>query len=942
MQESKSITEHEKEILSYWQENKTFEKSLEKTKNSKPYVFYDGPPFATGLPHYGHLLASILKDVFPRYQTMKGRYVKRVWGWDCHGLPIESKVEELLKIKGKDEIEKMGVKKFNDACRSQVLKFADEWKNYIDRIARWVDFDNSYKTMDNSYIESVWWAFKELYEKDFLYEGEKILMYCPRCETPLAKSEITMDNSYKNIKDISVVVKLKITNEENTYALAWTTTPWTLPSNLALAVNTDIIYAFVKDKTDQNTYILAKELVDKFYKDSSQYEITKEVRGKELEGITYNPLFDYFKDTPNAFKILLGNFVTAEDGTGIVHTAPAFGEEDNAICRKYNIPMRQPVDEKGKFTDEVTDYKGEYIHDTNEKIVIDLKKSGKAIFSQKIDHDYPFCYRCDTKLMYRALPAWFVNIQKVKSKLLNLNQKINWIPDHLKDGQVTHNITNAPDWNITRNRYWATAIPMWKSEDGDLKVIGSIEELKSLGTNVPDDLDLHKDTLDKIELEIDGKKYKRIPEVMDCWFESGCMPFAQHHYPFENKEFFENNFPADFVVEYIAQTRTWFYYMIAISAILFDKIPFQNVLTTGNILAEDGQKMSKSKNNFEDPLNVIEKYGADTIRFYLLSSPVVQANNMEFSIRNLEEAYKKVTLLTYNMINFYDLYKNIEDVKLKPTEVLDKWIISETSILLKTVDSGLNDYNTSKATTAIRDYIDSLSTWYIRRTRDRFNNKDPQAKATLKYSLENLCKIIAPIMPFTAEKINNTLENAESVHLSDWPKLDNKKIDLKIRENMDLTREIVSQTLRERDKEKISVKWPLPKLTINKKKLDQEYIGILKEETNIKEISFKESNEELRVTLDTNLTPELEAEGFSREITRKIQSLRKEAELIKEDKISLEIISDFNNKIKVHETEIIEKVGTDQISWESNDKNYSHFKVGKIKGHNFKVSLSKI
>jgi isoleucyl-tRNA synthetase len=441
-------------------------------------------------------------------------------------------------------------------------------------------------------MESVWWAFKTLYEKGYLYEGEKILMYCPRCSTPLAKSEISMDNSYKNIKDITVTVKFKLSELKNTYAIAWTTTPWTLPSNLALAVGPELDYVFVKDKSDKNTYVMVKEQLENYYRNSEEYEISKTVKGKELEGQKFDPLFPYFKDNPNSFKIILGDFVTPEDGTGIVHIAPAFGEDDNAICRKYNIPMVQPVDEKGNFTSEVSDYAGKYVHDTNEEIVVDLKKSGKAIMSRKMEHEYPFCYRCDTKLIYRALPAWFVDIQKIKTRLKELNLKINWFPEYLKEGRMQHNIETAPDWNVTRNRYWASAIPIWRSKSGKIKVIGSIEELKSLAKNLPEDkaIDLHKDFLDNIILEIDGVEYKRIPEVLDCWFESGSMTFAQFHYPFENKEFFDSHFPAQFVVEYIGQTRAWFYYMMVLSAILFDKIPFENVLTTGTILAEDGKK----------------------------------------------------------------------------------------------------------------------------------------------------------------------------------------------------------------------------------------------------------------------------------------------------------------------------------------------------------------
>ena len=731
-----NIKEIEEEILKFWGKNNTFKKSLNKTKNGKQYIFYDGPPFATGLPHYGHILASVLKDVFPRFFTMNGRHVERRWGWDCHGLPIENIAEKELGINSKDEIEKIGVKKFNDFCRSKVLTYTSEWKKTVDRIGRWVEFDNSYKTMDNNYIESVWWAFKQLYEKKFIYEGEKVLMYCPRCSTPLAKSEITMDNSYKTIKETTIVVKFKLT-DENAYALAWTTTPWTLPSNLALTVNPNLTYVYVKDNDSKETYILAKKLLSNFYKSPSEYKIVKEIKGKTLEGKKYEPLFNYFKDTENAFKFLLGDFVTAEEGTGIVHTAPAFGEEDNTVCRKYKIPIVQPVDERGHFTKEVKDFANQYIFDANLEIIKFLKTNNKAVISRKMEHEYPFCYRCETPLMYRALPAWFVDIQKIKKKLLTLNKKINWIPKFLKEGRVKHNIETAPDWNISRNRYWASAIPVWKSENGKIKVIGSIKELKKYAKNLPKkEIDLHKDYLDKVILEINGEKYKRVPEVLDCWFESGSMPFAQFHYPFENKKFFEKNFPAQFVAEYIGQTRAWFYYMMVLSAILFEKIPFENVLTTGTILTENGEKMSKSKKNFPDPTEIIEKYGVDSLRFYLLQSPVMNADNFNFSEKGVEEVYKKVILLLYNLNNFYSEYKIVKKINKEKLEITDKWILSRLEETGLNVTEDMESYNTIKSCEELRKFIDDLSTWYVRLNRERFNEEDKLAPKILKEILK--------------------------------------------------------------------------------------------------------------------------------------------------------------------------------------------------------------
>ncbi len=938
------IKDIEKEILDFWKKDNTFEKSLKKTKKCKPYIFYDGPPFATGLPHYGSLLPSILKDVFPRFFTMQGRYVQRSWGWDCHGLPIENIAEKDLKINSKDEIEKMGIKKFNDYCRSKVLTYADDWKIYIDKVGRWVDWEGGYKTMDTNYIESVWWAFKQLYEKGYLYEGEKVLMYCPRCSTPLAKSEITMDNSYKIIKDLTVTVKFKLENEKNTYAIAWTTTPWTLPSNLALAVNPKLTYAYVKDKSDGNTYLLAKKLISEFYKSKDEYTITEEVKGKELENKKYEPLFSYFKNNPNSFQFILGDFVTVEEGTGIVHIAPAFGEDDNIISRKYNIPMVQPVDENGKFTNEVKNYAGQIVHDTNEQIVIDLKKSGKAIMSKKMEHEYPFCCRCDTKLIYRALPAWFVDIQKIKTKLIKLNLEINWIPEYLKEGRMQHNISTAPDWNITRNRYWATAIPIWKSKSGKIKVLGSIEELRKFAKNLPKKIDLHKDCLDKVKLKIDNEEYTRIPEVLDCWFESGSMTFAQFHYPFENKDYFDKNFPAQFVTEYIGQTRAWFYYMMTLSAILFDKIPFENVLTTGIILGEDGKKMSKSLNNFPDPLKVLDEYGADTLRFYLLASPVISGENLNFSEKGLRETYKKVILLLYNISNFYKEYQQKGDENYEESDnIMDKWIISRTEELNSMVQEHLEKYNTIKPCAFIKKYVEDLSTWYVRNSRNRFNDNDKNANKTLRYVLEKLTKILAPLIPFVTEKIYQDMNGKnKSVHLENYPKTNGKLINRKLEQEMEIVRSIVSIALRERDKAQIGIRWPLAKATITSAiKPKEELNKIIKEELNIKELDYKKASE-INVILDTKFDKQLEAEGYAREISRKIQAMRKKASLVKSEEIELEILSEFNNKLGSQFDFIKEKVGAISISFDKSNKKFSHSEEGKIKNKSFSIQFNKI
>lgn len=910
------INEQEKAILKFWEKDKTFEKSLKKTEKGESYVFYDGPPFATGVPHYGHILASVLKDAFPRYWTMKGRYVRRVWGWDCHGLPIENIAEAELGIKSKDEIEKMGVKKFNDFCRSKVLTYTSEWKKTITRMARWTEFDNAYKTMDNDYIESVWWAFKQLYEKGFIYEGEKILMYCPRCATPLSKSEIAMDNSYKKVKDQSITIKFKMKDEE-AYFLAWTTTPWTLPSNLALAVNPKLKYLFVEDKSDGTVYILAKELLNKYFKESSEYKIVKEVFGENLKGKEYEPLFPYFEDTKNAFKVVEAEFVTAEDGTGIVHIAPAFGEDDYNVSRENDFGIVQPVDDQGKFTEDVVDFNGEYIFDVNKKIIELLKKDGKIVKIENTEHEYPFCYRCETPLIYRAIPSWFVEIQKIKSKLIKLNKKINWYPEFLKEGRFKHNLETAPDWNISRNRYWASAIPIWKCDCGNKKVVGSIAELKKEAVSLPrKNVDLHKDYLDLVEFKCGcGKKMKRIPEVLDCWFESGAMPFAQFHYPFENKKLFEENFPSQFVAEYIGQTRAWFYYMLVLSTILFDKIPFENVLTTGTILAEDGSKMSKSKNNFPDPSLIFDRYGVDALRFYLLSSGVMNADNFNFSEKGVEEIYKKVMLLIYNVNQFYEPYKqNLKEPK--PVEVIDKWIISRLNEFIKNFSDNFENYNTIKACSEVRSFVDDLSTWYVRRNRERFNKGDKTAVEVLGYVLDRFSKVVAPIIPFVSEKVYQTVNGSDaSVHLQEMPKADLKKIDKKLMEDMSLTRELVSMALKERDRIKIPLKQPLSKIVLTGVKLDKKYLDLILEEVNVKKVEIKKGDE-IKIELDKTMTPELEAEGYAREFSRIVQAYRKELGMKKEQKIYL-ILSTENeeliNFLKTQSEFIMERTNSEKF-----------------------------
>ncbi|MBU2616737.1 MAG: isoleucine--tRNA ligase, partial [Nanoarchaeota archaeon] len=914
-----------------------------------PYVFYDGPPFATGAPHYGHILSSVTKDIFGRFWTMRGKHVDRIWGWDCHGLPIENIAEKELGINSKDEIEKIGVKKFNDFCRGKVLGYDHLWKKFVPRIGRWVDMENAYKTMDNEYIESIWWAFKQLWDKGYVYKGEKILMYCPRCSTPLAKAEIAMDNSYKNVKEDSVVVKFKLKNED-AYALAWTTTPWTLPSNLALAVNPKLDYVYVKDKKTKETYILAKDVVGNFFKEKKEYDVVKEINGKKLEGQEYEPLFDYFKDNKNSFKIILGDFVSSEDGTGIVHTAPAFGEDDYEVCKKYDIKIVQPVDDKGKFTSEVLDFAGEFVHDSNGDVIDFLKKQGKVVLVKRIEHEYPFCYRCDTKLIYRAIPAWFVNIQKIKPRVLELSQKMAWYPEFLKKGRVKYTIETAPDWNISRNRYWATAIPIWMADDGETLVIESIKELKKYAKNLKGKVDLHKDYLDNIVLEKNGKKFKRIPEVLDCWFESGAMTFAQFHYPFENKKKFESSFPAQFVTEYIGQVRAWFYYMLVLSAIIFDEAPFENVVTTGTILAEDGQKMSKSKNNFTDPMILIDKYGVDALRFYLMSSPLMNAENLNFSDKGVDEAYKRVILIAYNALRFYEMGE-CQKAYGKPVikDVTDKWIVSRLNEFGIISKKHLEEYDTVRMCGELRRFVEDLSTWYIRVNRDRFE-EDKSARKVLGYVLIEFSKIIAPVLPFVSESIYQSIEGKKkSVHLEDYPSFSEKSVDRELLGKMETVREIVSSGLKERDKEGLGLRWPLSKAKVIGRdfKLGKDEDVIIKNQLNVKKISYIEGSsniKEINVELDTEQTPELEAEGFARELVRQVQAERKNAGLVKKDFIDLVIQSNDKDLLKkIDGSYISKRVNAKKFFLGgANRKGFGMASKFKIKGKEFQIGFSKI
>ena len=1171
----------EEKVIEFWKERKIFEKSLEKTQEGKPFTFYDGPPFATGLPHYGHILASTIKDVVPRYQTMQGRYVRRRWGWDCHGLPIEEVVERKLGISGKKQIEKIGIKKFNETCRSMVLQYAGEWGRTVERIARWVEFDNSYKTMDTDFMESVWWAFKGIHDQGLIYEGRRVLLYCPRCETPISNFEVAMDNSYKDVSEESVTVKLRLrpgqqfgpyTTKDTAYILAWTTTPWTLPGNVALAVGKDISYTALREKGVPELYILASALVSKVFKDKEIEIVHEDIKGSDLVGLAYEPLFDVpAVKSEKTFRVYPADFVTTEDGTGVVHTAVVYGEDDYALGLKEGLPVVPLLDEKGLFNEKAPEFlRGMYFKDSEKIIKDDLQNRGLLFKREQHVHSYPFCWRCGNVLFYNAIPAWFVNVQKIKTKLLDSNNReINWYPDHLKHGRYEKSVEAAPDWNISRNRYWGNPIPVWKCDACDRReVVGSINELagrtggprnnywimrhgeaesnmfdiidsgqrkflhltprgrkqveasiekfkkelakkgQAIDLVIASDVTRTRETemidvdilqekkaivdprLEEIHLgpaltglrdeaygeryptyrsrfeerpeggeslrdvrarlwdflkdceskyngqnilivtheypswmmaqvaegwsesraiaekEKQGKDYigfaevrklnvrsiprndggeadlhrpyiddvtfpcgtcpgvmRRTPEIFDSWMEAGSMPFAEYHYPFENKEVFESRFPAQFVAEYIAQTRAWFYVMHVASVVLFGKAPFENVVTTGTILAEDGSKMSKSKGNFPNPQLLIEKYGADSLRFYLMNSVVMQADNLNFSEKGVEAVYRKVALILSNVHNYFatyaprtGLFEGADAPASASGQALDTWITMRTEELVHDVSRYLDAYDTVRATRTIQEYVDDLSTWYLRRSRKR---KDAAFFRTLYESLLMTSKVIAPFMPFLAEELYWKLKSrnpsdgtsSESVHLADWPAVDKAfQATRTVRErsafmdSMTEVRRLASLGLAKRADAGIKVRQPLQKLAIRSEiaKGKQEILDILAEELNIKVIVF-DGNIPEDVALDTTITPELREEGSLREIARAIQELRQETKLSPDDRIVLMLhLPDGLREVAMkHEPTLMSDVGAKTIEYKKSEK-FDAEALTKIDGQEAWIAIRKL
>lgn len=1110
--EKSEVAKREEEILKFWEENKIFEKSEEKDSKKGEFVFYDGPPFATGLPHYGHILAGTIKDTIPRYKTMQGYTVRRKWGWDCHGLPLENIIEAKLGLKTKRDIEEIGIEKFNETARGEVLRYADDWEKIVKRMGRWVDMRDDYKTMDASYTESVWWAFSELSRKGLVQEGFKSMHLCPRCGTTLSNFEVAQ--GYKDIKDFSVTVKLELEGEKNTYLLVWTTTPWTLPGNMAAAVHKDEIY--VSAELESNSIvILAKKRVEEVLKDT-QHNVVREFKGKELIGKKYKPPFSYFinediEHKENAWKVWHADYVSMEDGTGLVHLAPAFGAEDLELAREYDIPVVHHVGMDGKFVNQVTDFKGLLVKpkdnrgnkidhtDTDVEIIKKLAHDGKLFAKEKIEHSYPHCWRCDTPLLNYAASSWFVTVPKIKKKLIKENKKIGWVPQDIRDGRFGKWLEGVRDWAISRSRYWGAPIPVWKTEKGDAVMIGSVEDLKSYipksentyrlirhgeskfntegrinakldvenpvtekgreqvqevvkalkkadielifhsplqraretaeiiretlglasnqmtmderlkeitfgefegktheeyaaffenrsdrfsispegGENWMDvrkrvgeflyeveskyknknilivshngvlqmlhavgfgldekttgekigfenaevreipfvpfphnknyALDLHRPYIDEVHLEKDGEKLTRVPDVFDCWFESGSMPYAQFHYPFENLNTFnpkkKKGYPADFIAEGLDQTRGWFYSLIVLGTALFGKSPYKNVVVNGLVLAEDGKKMSKKLQNYPDPMEVANKYGVDALRYYMLSSPIMRGEDLNFSEKGVQEVMRKNIGRLSNVLSFYKLYEKEADHETdnKSDNILDRWILSRLSELIKEVTTSMEQYELDRATRPIAGFIDDLSTWYLRRSRDRFKGEDNADKktalATTKFVLRETSKIIAPFMPFFAEHLYKEVsDKEESVHLESWPEAG--KIDKTALETMAQVREVVSLGLEERDTFGIKVRQPLQKIAVKNVSFDEEYALLIRDELNVKEV-VTDASIEKNTKLTPELTPELVEEGNFRELLRHIQAMRKSEKLNPNDKVTLQVKANPNGEVLI-------------------------------------------
>lgn len=1000
--------EYEKDWVQRWKDGKTFEKSVESRPADDAYVFYDGPPFITGVPHHGTLLSSIVKDAVPRYWTMKGKRVERVWGWDTHGLPAENFVEKQLGItdrrqivtnpddaapldKDGNELPTITLEHYITKARESMVANAATWENVVDRIGRWVDFKGAYKTMDKDFMESVWWAFKELYEKGKIYEGEKVLMYDTKFATPVSKNEVTMDNdAYQTVTDPSVYVKFKLKDPESVYPgavnrevylLAWTTTPWTLPGNTALAVNKDLEYCLVD--VDDYTLIVADKLFDKLFKDNKDvedYQYLNTIDGTQLVGAEYEPLFA--NHGKNAHKVWAADYVSAENGTGVVHLAPIYGEEDFVLAQENDIPRVHVLDDNGYYYPEVAAElyklmpwvdanKPLEVWENNKNIAKGLEKAGVVWKTEYIRHEYPFNPRSKQRIMYRAIPSWFFDVQGSKPLMLEQNENINWFPEHLKHGRFAKNIEQAPDWNLSRDRFWATAMPVWKGDRGTVKVVGSYAELKELsGVELED---YHRPWVDDITFEIDGEKFTRIEKVLDCWFESGSMPFAQFHYPFENKEKFEQNFPGDFIVEYVGQVRAWFYYVHVVNTGLFGSEGFKNVITTGTLAGNDGRKMSKSLGNYTDPNELMDKFSADSLRFLLLGSPLLSGEDFSLQDKDVGDVARKLSMV-WNMYDFFTMYAEVDGWEFDPSQPftlnpddlanpLDKWIVSRVHQLNEHISRHMDAYNIPDAMADILPLLDDASNWYVRRSRRRFwksedDGDKQQAYRTLHYVLLKLSVLLAPFTPFLAEELYHKLGGGvESVHLLDWPS--NYSVDKTILREMKALREAINDGLSERARAGIKVRQPLAKATLVStfsdavpQELNEFLMDIAKEELNVKTVDAR-SGSELdaphssvgpSVMFDMNITPELKREGLMREIIRHVQAARKAAGLNVDDRIVLSLMSHpdddttgLEQAIEEHATTIAEETLTESFT----DVKDGYDTVVTVEGVELRIKLAK-
>ena len=845
-----NFTQRELQVIDFWNEKQVFKNSTR--KEGPVFTFYDGPPTANGKPHIGHILTRVMKDIIPRYKTMKGYKVLRKAGWDTHGLPVELEVEKMLGIDGKPEIEKYGVEPFVQECKKSVWKYEGLWEKMSQRVGFWADMENPYVTYHNEYIESVWWALKQIWDKDLLYKGYKIVPYCPRCGTALSSHEVAQ--GYQEVEETSAYVNFKVKGKENEYLLAWTTTPWTLPSNVALAVNPDETY--VRVSHDGKIYILVKDLVEKIFCEHA--EILEQIKGSDLRGLEYEPLFDYAKPDKKCHYVIADGYVTITDGTGIVHIAPAFGEDDARVGRDNDLPFVQLVNTEGKFVAGTGKLEGLFVKDADPVVMEDLNQRGLLFKPEKFTHSYPFCWRCDTPLIYYARESWFIAMSKVRDKLIENNNTVNWMPDNIKQGRFGNFLENVIDWGLSRERYWGTPLPIWECSCGHRHLIGSIQELKEMSDNCPDEIELHKPYIDQVELNCPkcGGKMKRVPEVIDCWFDSGSMPFAQWHYPFENQEIFEENFPADFISEAIDQTRGWFYTLMAISTLLFDRAPYKNVIVLGHVQDKDGQKMSKHKHNVVDPWTVLDNQGADAIRWYFYSSSAPWIPN-RFHADAVNEGQRKFMGTLWNTYAFYILYADIDEfdptqytLEYEKLAVMDKWILSRLHTLIQKVDSDLDQYRITESARSIQEFTDELSNWYVRRCRERFWQKGmPQDKIncfmTLYTVLFELVKLCAPYVPFMTEEIYQNLvrtndKNApESVHYCDFPVCNQAWIDQKLEQNMELVRNLVVAGRSARNTANVKNRQPLGKMYAKaEQKLDPAYHDIVLEELNVKEVEF--------------------------------------------------------------------------------------------------------